>query len=77
YAVLNSLIGTDGVIVADRLTYYGLKALAPVFQFEIVSAPADDDGLLPDEIERICQRMPVKAIFVVPNLQNPTVTTMS
>ncbi|KVC94241.1 GntR family transcriptional regulator [Burkholderia ubonensis] len=77
YAVLNSLIGTDGVIVADRLTYYGLKALAPVFQFEIVSAPADDDGLLPDEIERICQRVPVKAIFVVPNLQNPTVTTMS
>lgn len=26
YAVLNSLIGTDGVILADQLTYYGLKA---------------------------------------------------
>ncbi len=32
YAVLNSLIGTDGVILADQLTYYGLKALAPAFQ---------------------------------------------
>ncbi|CAB4047611.1 aminotransferase-like domain-containing protein [Paraburkholderia phenoliruptrix] len=77
YAVLNSLIGTDGVIVADRLTYYGLKALAPVFQFEIVSVPSDRDGLITDEVERICSRVPVKAIFTVPNLQNPTVTTMS
>ncbi|MDR5760689.1 PLP-dependent aminotransferase family protein [Caballeronia sp. LZ035] len=77
YAVLNSLIGTDGVILADQLTYYGLKALAPVFEFEIVGIPSDRDGLLVDEIERVCKRMPVKAIFAVPNLQNPTVTTMS
>ncbi|WP_281664708.1 PLP-dependent aminotransferase family protein [Paraburkholderia fungorum] len=77
YAVLNSLIGTDGVILADQLTYYGLKALAPVFQFEIVGIPSDRDGLLTDEVERACRRMPVKAIFTVPNLQNPTVTTMS
>jgi DNA-binding transcriptional MocR family regulator len=77
YAVLNSLIGTDGVIIADRLTYYGLKALAPVFQFEIVSVPSDHDGLDTGEVERICSRVPVKAIFTVPNLQNPTVTTMS
>ncbi|MFM0296866.1 PLP-dependent aminotransferase family protein [Paraburkholderia sp. RL17-383-BIF-A] len=77
YAVLNSLIGTDGVILADRLTYYGLKALAPVFQFEIVGIPSDGDGLLTDEVDAACRRMPVKAIFTVPNLQNPTVTTMS
>jgi DNA-binding transcriptional MocR family regulator len=77
YAVLNSLIGTDGVIIADRLTYYGLKALAPVFQFEIVSVPSDREGLNTDEVERICSKVPVKAIFTVPNLQNPTVTTMS
>lgn len=77
YAVLNSLIGTEGVILADRLTYYGLKALAPVFQFEIVGIPNDREGLLTDEVEAACRRMPVKAIFTVPNLQNPTVTTMS
>ncbi|MFP3710847.1 PLP-dependent aminotransferase family protein, partial [Paraburkholderia sp. SIMBA_009] len=62
YAVLNSLIGTDGVILADQLTYYGLKALAPVFQFEIVGIPSDRDGLLTDAVERACRRMPVKAI---------------
>jgi DNA-binding transcriptional MocR family regulator len=77
YAVLSSLMGHEGVILADRLTYYGLKALAPVFQFEIVGIPSDDDGLLPDRLEEACRQMRVKAIFTVPNLQNPTVVTMS
>jgi DNA-binding transcriptional MocR family regulator len=77
YAVLSSLMGHDGVILADQLTYYGLKALAPVFQFEIVGIPSDDDGLLPEPLEDACKRMRVKAIFTVPNLQNPTVVTMS
>ncbi|MBB1629533.1 PLP-dependent aminotransferase family protein [Cupriavidus sp. UME77] len=77
YAVLSSLMGHDGVILSDQLTYYGLKALAPVFQFELVGIPSDDDGLLPEQLEDACRRMRVKAIFTVPNLQNPTVVTMS
>ncbi len=77
YAVLSSLMGHEGVILSDQLTYYGLKALAPVFQFEIVGIPSDEEGLLPDRLEDACKRMRVKAIFVVPNLQNPTVVTMS
>jgi DNA-binding transcriptional MocR family regulator len=77
YAVLSSLMGHEGVILSDQLTYYGLKALAPVFQFELVGIPSDEEGLLPDRLEDACKRMRVKAIFVVPNLQNPTVVTMS
>jgi DNA-binding transcriptional MocR family regulator len=77
YAVLSSLMGHEGVILSDQLTYYGLKALAPVFQFELVGIPSDDEGLLPDHLEEACKRMRVKAIFTVPNLQNPSVVTMS
>ncbi|GAB6850531.1 PLP-dependent aminotransferase family protein [Paraburkholderia kururiensis] len=77
YAVLSSLMGHEGVILSDKLTYYGLKALAPVFQFELVGIPSDDDGLLPGHLEDACKRMRVKAIFTVPNLQNPGVVTMS
>ena len=77
YAVLSSLMGHEGVILSDKLTYYGLKALAPVFQFELIGIPSDDDGLLPEPLEDACRRMRVKAIFTVPNLQNPGVVTMS
>jgi DNA-binding transcriptional MocR family regulator len=77
YAVLSSLMGHEGVILSDKLTYYGLKALAPVFQFELVGIPSDADGLLPEHLEDACRRMRVKAIFTVPNLQNPSVVTMS
>lgn len=77
YAVLSSLMGREGAIVCDQLTYYGLKALAPVFQFELVGIQSDQEGLLPDRLEDACRRMPVKAIFTVPNLQNPTAVTMT
>ncbi|MCG5073418.1 PLP-dependent aminotransferase family protein [Paraburkholderia tagetis] len=77
YAVLSSLMGHEGVILSDKLTYYGLKALAPAFQFELVGIPSDADGLLPEHLEDACKRMRVKAIFTVPNLQNPSVVTMS
>ncbi len=77
YAVMNSLMGIDGAILADRLTYYGLKALAPVFQFEIIGIDSDTQGMLPEALERECSTRKVKAIFTVPNFQNPTVVTMS
>lgn len=77
YAVMNSLMGIDGVILADRLTYYGLKALAPVFHFEIVGVVSDAQGMLPEVLEHECATRKVKAIFTVPNFQNPTVVTMS
>lgn len=77
YAVMNSLMGIDGVVLADRLTYYGLKALAPVFHFEIVGVPSDGEGMLPEALERECAGRKVKAIFTVPNFQNPTVVSMS
>jgi DNA-binding transcriptional MocR family regulator len=77
YAVMNSLMGIDGAILADRLTYYGLKALAPVFHFEIVGVTSDAQGMLPEVLERECAARKVKAIFIVPNFQNPTVVVMS
>ncbi|KKB63667.1 GntR family transcriptional regulator [Robbsia andropogonis] len=77
YAVLSSLMGHEGIILSDKLTYYGLKALAPVFQFELMGISSDEQGLLPDELEEACRTRRVKAIFVVPNLQNPSVVTMS
>ncbi|QBQ99429.1 PLP-dependent aminotransferase family protein [Paraburkholderia pallida] len=77
YAVLSSLMGHEGVILSDKLTYYGLKALAPAFQFELVGIASDAEGLLPEHLEDACRRMRVKAIFTVPNLQNPSVVTMS
>lgn len=76
-AVISGLINPGDTIVADRLTYYGLKALAQMFRFKIVGIGSDDEGMRAAELEVACRQGPVKAVFVIPSMQNPMVITMS
>ncbi|QHG74943.1 PLP-dependent aminotransferase family protein [Ensifer adhaerens] len=76
-AVVSSTVEPGDVVVSDRLTYYGLKALASMFRFRIVGVGTDEEGLDVGELEAICRREKVKAVFTTPSMHNPTVTTMS
>ncbi|TCU29214.1 DNA-binding transcriptional MocR family regulator [Rhizobium azibense] len=76
-AAVSSLIEPGDVIVSDRLTYYGLKALAQMFRFRIVGISSDDEGMSASELEDTCRRETVRAVFTVPSMHNPSVVTMS
>lgn len=76
-AVISSLIEPGDIIAADRMTYYGLKALAQMFRFRIVGIGSDDEGLDTEELRQLCRTERVKAVFVIPSLHNPSVITMS
>jgi DNA-binding transcriptional MocR family regulator len=76
-AALCSFIEPDDVVAADRLTYYGLKALAQMLHFRIIGLPSDADGLCADALDEVCRQQRLRAVFTVPCLQNPTVVTMS
>ena len=76
-AVISSLIEPGDAVVADRLTYYGLKALAQMFRFRIIGVGNDEEGLSAFELEEVCRHERVKAVFTVPSLHNPSVVTMS
>jgi DNA-binding transcriptional MocR family regulator len=76
-AVVSGLIEPGDVIVSDRLTYYGLKALAQMFRFRIVGIDSDDQGMSADDLEAACRGERVKAVFTVPSMHNPSVVTMS
>lgn len=76
-AVVSSIIEPGDVIVSDRLTYYGLKALAAMFRFRIVGVGTDEEGLSVSELEAVCGRETVRAVFTTPSMHNPSVVTMS
>lgn len=76
-AVVSSIIEPGDVIVSDRLTYYGLKALAAMFRFRIVGVGTDEEGLSVSELEAVCGRETVRAVFTTPSMHNPSVITMS
>lgn len=76
-AVISGVIEAGDVVVSDRLTYYGLKALAQMFRFRIVGIGSDADGMSAAELDDVCRREKVRAVFTVPSMHNPSVVTMS
>lgn len=67
----------DGVL-ADRVTYYGLRAVARLFHLRLVGIDGDSEGMTPSAIDAACRSQPrVKAVFMVPTMHNPTTVTLS
>lgn len=65
------------VIAAENLTYPGLLAAGRVLQRTVVSVAADHEGMLPDDLDRVCKTQSPRFIYLVPTIHNPTATTMS
>jgi len=77
FTALSTFIKPGDVVLSDRLTYFGLRALAATLQFRIVCIDSDDEGVVPAAIDACCRKQEVAAVFVVPTFHNPTVKTMS
>ena len=65
------------VVLAEALTYPGLKAAALLRGVRLVGVECDATGILPDALEAACRAHTPKAIYLVPTIQNPTGTTMT
>lgn len=64
-------------IAAENLTYPGLLAASRVLQRGIVPVASDEEGMIPEDLDRVCRESRPKLVYVVPTIQNPTATTMS
>lgn len=76
--VLSTLFHAEQVIACEALTYPSIKAQARSFSLNLRGVALDDEGMCPDDLERVCQTEPKLAgIYVVPTLQNPTSSIMT
>jgi 2-aminoadipate transaminase len=70
------LIDPGDTLLVESPTYMGaLQAWAP-YGAEYVTLPADENGLVLDELEAVLQKRP-KFIYMLPNFQNPSGRTLS
>lgn len=76
-AILNTICAAGDRIIVEPLTYPGFRHLARRFGVTLVPCPVDQDGFLPEELERICREQSPAAIYLVPTIQNPTAATTS
>ncbi len=73
-----SLVTRPGdTVLAECLTYSGMKALAAHRGINLVGLAIDREGLLPDALEEACKRTGARVLYTMPTLHSPTASTMS
>ncbi|MFN0094889.1 MAG: PLP-dependent aminotransferase family protein [Dehalococcoidia bacterium] len=70
------LISPGDVVAVEAPTYLGaLQAFNP-YEPRYAEIATDDDGLIPESLDAVLGREPVKLVYLVPTFQNPTGRTL-
>ena len=75
-ALILALTEPGDVILAEPMSYPGLRAAAVQFGRRILAVEADRHGMLPAMFEEACRRHQPRLVYLNPTLQNPTASTM-
>ncbi len=82
YAIMDVLLDPGDIIVVPRPVYLGFVNVACKFGARIVTVPQDKEGIVPEHVDKAMElvkkefgRYP-EFVYVVPDSDNPTGTTM-
>lgn len=64
-------------IAVDQFTFTGFKNSASFNNIKLEAVLMDEEGMIPESLENLCKKFPIKGIYLMPNMQNPTATVMS
>ncbi|PWG62054.1 aminotransferase-like domain-containing protein [Spiribacter halobius] len=77
YLALQALLRPGETLASEALTYPGLIAAARQLGLRHVGLAMDDEGLIPEALEAACRQQGVRAVYCMPNQNNPTTAVMS
>jgi DNA-binding transcriptional MocR family regulator len=63
-------------VVTEEIGHHTLMPLASYLKIKLRGLPIDDEGVLPDALDRACCDGDVRALFVMPTPINPTASLM-
>ena len=75
-ALILALTAPGDVILAEPMSYPGLRAAATQFDRHVIAVEADGHGMVPGMFEDACRRHKPGLVYLNPTLQNPTASTM-
>ena len=80
--VTEIFVDPGDVVVAEAPSYVGALGVFRAYQADVVHVPMDDDGLVPEELERTLTELEragrrVKFLYTVPNFHNPAGVSLS
>jgi DNA-binding transcriptional MocR family regulator len=75
-AVLAALCHPGDTILTEEWTYPRFGAIAALLHLDVQPVALDEQGIVPQSLDKACRRTKPKALYLIPNLQNPTGTVM-
>lgn len=76
YAICHHLIKQKEFLATAEYTYPGLKAVSKQLDCQLLPVATDEAGIIPEAFEQSCQSHQIKALYLIPALDNPTTTTI-
>ncbi len=76
FAVCDLLLDRGDVIAAGTVTFPGLKAVATQKGLIVEALAMDENGIIPDALEKACREKAPKALYLIPTIDNPTTATL-
>ena len=76
-ALLSMLAHEGDVLLAEELTYPGLKAIAGLLRLRLQGVAIDGEGIVPEALDEACRTSGARMLYCVPTVQNPTAAVMS
>ena len=74
---LMSMAEPNDLILTDELTYAGMRSVANHLHLRLAGVKMDRRGMLPSEVESICRKQRVRALYCIPSFHNPTTRQLS
>ena len=75
-ALILALTEPGDVILAEPMSYPGLRTAASQFGRRIIAVETDEHGMVPQMLEQACLQHKPALVYLNPTLQNPTSITM-
>ncbi|MCF8477876.1 MAG: PLP-dependent aminotransferase family protein [Pseudolabrys sp.] len=70
------LAGPGETVLAENLTYSGIRALANHEDYRLRGVAMDERGLIPEQLDRAFSETGARVVYCMPTLQTPTGSTM-
>lgn len=76
FALCHLLTRDTRHLAVGQFCYPGIHTIARQLDLQLVPIAMDQEGLVPEDFERACQQHQLAALYLVPNLDNPTTATL-
>lgn len=76
FLAARALVRPGDNVVFESLTYPPARAAFRSFEANVLSVSQDSSGMNIDDLERLCSRHPIRAIFTTPHHQFPTTSLL-